>query len=224
MNDLTTRCGWCGALVVMSPVDHPRPPTGYVDACDVRGRKVQLPSSWGMFTCPGCRGAALAVVVESEHEMKIVRWYHHNPPAPTYPGSVPASIAAAAREAHRTLESGNLHASVLMAQVVINKSASAKNIPTEASLIEKIDSLYNQHLIYKHVLEAARELRVLRWINESGDMDAPTISEEEARAATVLMDLILDGVFIAPAKASGQSSDASSEGTAAQTSGWRSSV
>jgi hypothetical protein len=177
-----------------------------------------------MFTCPGCSGATLAVVVEAESEMKIVRWYHHNPSAPTYPSSVPAPIAAAAHEAHRTLGSGNLHASVLMARVAIKKSADARNIPMQGSLIDKIDSLYKRHLIYKHVWETAHELQVLRRIAESDDLDAPAISEEEARGAVVLMDLILDGVFIAPAKTSAQSGDASSEGTTARTGGWRSNV
>ncbi|MET8404341.1 DUF4145 domain-containing protein [Streptomyces sp900116325] len=109
-----------------------------------------------------------------------------------------AGVAAVAREAHSSLGLGNVHAAVLMARTTVEAPAKTKGIVT-GNLVAKIDALYAQHLIYEHVRDAAHEVRFAGNDAAHGDLVDDPISAEEAEAI-----MLLEGVFIAPAKTAAQ--------------------
>lgn len=117
--------------------------------------------------------------------------------------SVPKAIAGAAAEAHSSLRVGNIQAAVLMARTTVEATAKAKGI-TSGNLVAKIDALYAQHLIYEHVRDAAHEVRFAGNDAAHGDLVDDPISADEAATIVELMDMLLDGVFIAPAKTAAQ--------------------
>jgi hypothetical protein len=92
---------------------------------------------------------------------------------------------------------------VALARAVVEAAAKAKGI-TSGPLIKKIDELHAQGLIYEHVKDAAHEVRHGGNEITHGDLVHEAISAEEAAAIVELMDLLLDGVFIAPGKTAAQ--------------------
>ncbi|MFD9416910.1 DUF4145 domain-containing protein [Streptomyces goshikiensis] len=120
-----------------------------------------------------------------------------------YPHTVPPSIAKVAAEAHGCLSVGHHQAAVLMARTTVEAIAKAKGI-LQGSLVAKIDKLYDQHLVYEHVRDAAHEVRFVGNDAAHADLVDNPIDEEEAVAILELMDMVLEGVFIAPAKTAAQ--------------------
>lgn len=86
-----------------------------------------------------------------------------------------------------------------MARTTIEASAKAKGI-TSGNLVHKVDELFNQQLIYEHVRGAAHEIRHVGNDAAHGDLVDDPLTEKEALDVLGLMDMVLDGVFIAPAK------------------------
>jgi hypothetical protein len=160
-----------------------------------------------MYTCPACKAASIALVVtegdEEEDDSLFLRWIPDKPPMKEYPDSVPRTIASVAGEAHSSLRVGNVQAAVLMARTTVEATAKAKGI-TSGNLVAKIDALYAQHLIYEHVRDAAHEVRFAGNDAAHGDLVDDPISSEEAESIIELMDMLLEGVFIAPAKTASQ--------------------
>ncbi|WP_406835012.1 DUF4145 domain-containing protein (plasmid) [Streptomyces sp. AHU1] len=120
-----------------------------------------------------------------------------------YPDSVPMTIVAAAAEAHSSLRVGNIQAAVLMARTNVEATAKAKGI-TAGNLVAKIDTLYAQHLIYEHIQDAAHEVRFAGNDAAHGDLVDDPISAEEAESIVEPMDMLIEGVFIAPTKTATQ--------------------
>ncbi|WP_328473661.1 DUF4145 domain-containing protein [Streptomyces sp. NBC_00448] len=203
----TTNCGWCGAFAAMEFVQFSVTATGghapVPAAPGVRPRLV--PTFWEMYTCPACNAASIALVAheDGEDESVFLRWVPDKPPVRGYPDSVPKAIAGAAAEAHSSLRVGNIQAAVLMARTTVEATAKAKGI-TSGNLVAKIDALYAQHLIYEHVRDAAHEVRFAGNDAAHGDLVDDPISADEAATIVELMDMLLDGVFIAPAKTAAQ--------------------
>ncbi|MFD7283545.1 DUF4145 domain-containing protein [Streptomyces sp. NPDC059862] len=159
-----------------------------------------------MFTCPACRAASIALVAdegEDDDDATFLQWVPQKPPVKEYPDSVPKAIAAVAGEAHSSLLVGNVQAAVLMARTTVEATAKAKGI-TSGNLVAKIDALYAQRLIYEHVRDAAHEVRFAGNDAAHGDLVDDPISAEEAESIIELMDMLLEGVFIAPAKTAAQ--------------------
>lgn len=167
---------------------------------------------WAVFTCAGCGAASLAQGIYPKlgrpgkvytHDFVPTAWYPQSPLVKEYPASVPAGIAKVAAEAHGSFSVGHHQAAVLMARTTVEAVAKAKGI-MQGSLVAKIDELYNQHLVYEHVRDAAHEVRFVGNDAAHADLVDNPISEEEATAILELMDMVLDGVFIAPAKTAAQ--------------------
>jgi hypothetical protein len=207
----TTNCGWCGAFVAMIPVEFAVSAagrTGIIGAGRSEdGAKARtVPMYWRMYTCPSCRAASVALVAEEDGDdgdIEFRRWVPDKPPVKAYPDSVPKAIAAVAREAHSSLRVGNIQAAVLMARTTAEATAKAKGVTT-GNLAAKINALYAQHLIYEHVRDAAHEVRFAGNDAAHGDLVDDPISAEEAESIVELMDMLLDGVFVAPAKTAAQ--------------------
>lgn len=207
----TTNCGWCGAFAAMIPVQLAVSATGRKGIIGAGrsedGAKARaVPMYWRMYTCPSCRAASLALVAEEDGDdgdIEFRRWVPDKPPVKVYPDSIPKAIAAVAREAHSSLRVGNVQAAVLMARTTAEATAKAKGITT-GNLAAKINALYAQHLIYEHVRDAAHEVRFVGNDAAHGDLVDDPISAEEAESIVELMDMLLDGVFIAPAKTAAQ--------------------
>ncbi|MEU0214337.1 DUF4145 domain-containing protein [Streptomyces sp. NPDC006265] len=210
-NHPQTRCGWCQHDTVMMPVEHQpiiqqRRSSGrdYHDAPGDLG--------WAIFTCAGCGAASLSHGFYPElgrpgklymHDFMPLNWYPQAPLVKDYPDSVPPAIAKVAAEAHGSMSVGHHQAAVLMARTTVEAVAKAQGI-TQGNLVAKIDGLYNQHLVYEHVRDAAHEVRFIGNDAAHADLVDNPISEEEASAILELMDMVLDGVFIAPAKTAAQ--------------------
>jgi hypothetical protein len=167
---------------------------------------------WAVFTCAGCWAASLAQGFYPElgrpgqlytHDFVPAGWYPQSPLVKEYPDSVPARIAKMAAEAHGSSSVGHYQAAVLMARTTVEAVAKAQGI-TQGNLVGKIDELYNRHLVYEHVRDAAHEVRFVGNDAAHADLVDHPISEEEASAILELMDMVLDGVFIAPAKTAAQ--------------------
>lgn len=178
-------------MVSLAPGERPRP----------------TPTFWEMYTCPACKAASIALVAtegdDDEDDTVFLRWIPDKPPVKEYPGSVPTAIAAVAGEAHSSLQVGNMQAAVLMARTTVEATAKAKGV-TPGNLVAKIDALYAQHLIYEHVRDAAHEVRFAGNDAAHGDLVDDPITTEEAESIVELMDMLLEGVFIAPAKTAAQ--------------------
>lgn len=196
----STNCGWCGALVGMQRIQHMTLKAGFPLEYPLRGGTQMGHAHWVTYVCPACKSANLALAVDDSSGEPIVRrWYPQTPPERPYPDSVPAKIVKAAQEAHSSLGIENLQAAVLMARTTIEASAKAVGI-ADGNLVAKIDALYDRHMVYEHVRDAAHEVRLFGNDAAHGDLvDAP-LTADEVREILDLMDMVLDGVFIAPAK------------------------
>lgn len=203
-----TRCGWCGHNAVMVPVDH-EAVLQQEGEDDFRG---DLMAAWQLFQCPGCKAPSLAQghLARATNRPGVAGyrfvasgWYPEAPLVKTYPDSVPAAIAAVAAEAHGSLSVKHFRAAVALARSVIEASAKDKGI-TKSGIASKIDELFAQGLIYEHVKDAAHEVRFAGNEVAHGDLVDNPVSEEETEAILELMDMVLDGVFIAPAKTAAQ--------------------
>lgn len=203
----TANCGWCGAFAAMQFVQFSVTATGRnaVVSKTPDGRPRAAPTFWEMYTCPSCKAASIALVAHEgdEDDGVFLRWVPDRPPVKEYPDSVPKAIAAAAAEAHSSLRVGNVQAAVLMARTTVEATAKAKGITT-GNLVAKIDALYAQRLIYEHVRDAAHEVRFAGNDAAHGDLVDDPISAGEAESIVELMDMLLEGVFIAPAKTAAQ--------------------
>jgi hypothetical protein len=167
--------------------------------------------AWMVYRCPGCGSLNLAQGAtntdffynEQPFEFIAQAWYPQSPLTKVYPDSVPPQIAKAAVEAHGCLSVGHHQAAVAMARTTVEAIAKAKGT-THGKLVEKIDKLYEQKLIYEHVKDAAHQVRFAGNDAAHGDLVDDPISEDETKAILELMDMVLDGVFIAPAKTAAQ--------------------
>ncbi|MGW3157046.1 DUF4145 domain-containing protein [Streptomyces sp. NPDC001089] len=209
MREPTTTCGWCGAFAAMQFVKFSVTPTGRTAVVSlIPGQRPRpTPTFWEMYTCPACSAASIALIAndgdDDEDDRAFLRWIPDKPPVKEYPDSVPKAIAAVAGEAHSSLRVGNVQAAVLMARTTVEATAKAKGI-TSGNLVAKIDALYAQRLIYEHVRDAAHEVRFAGNDAAHGDLVDDPISAEEAESIVELMDMLLEGVFIAPAKTAAQ--------------------
>ncbi|WP_326661724.1 DUF4145 domain-containing protein [Streptomyces canus] len=129
---------------------------------------------------------------------------------------MPSKIAKVATEAHGSMSVSHHQAAVLMARTTVEAVAKAQGI-TQGSLVVKIDELYNRHLVYEHVRDAAHEVRFVGNDAAHGDLVDKPINEDEAQAILDLMDMVLDGVFIAPAKTAAQKAARQAKKAAAAT-------
>lgn len=206
MNNPQIRCGWCQHATVMMPVEHE----------PIIQQEQQVGSTpgslgWAVFTCADCGGASLSHGFYPElrpgkvyiHDFVPITWYPQSPLVKEYPDSVPPAIAKVATEAHGSMSVGHHQAAVLMARTAVEAVAKAKGV-TQGSLVAKIDELYNRHLIYENVRDAAHEVRFIGNDAAHADLVDNPITEDEAVAILELMDMVLDGVFIAPAKTAAQ--------------------
>lgn len=208
----------------MMPVDH----QPMIQRASVTGDDFDAPGSpgWAVFTCAGCGSASLSQGFYPElggpgkvytHDFIPLGWYPQEPLVKEYPDSVPPKIAKVATEAHGSMSVGHHQAAVLMARTTVEAVAKAQGI-TQGSLVAKIDELYNRHLVYEHVRDAAHEVRFVGNDAAHADLVNNPISEDEARAILELMDMVLDGVFIAPAKTAAQKAARQAKKAAAATS------
>lgn len=162
--------------------------------------------AWAAFRCPGCGSLNLAMGAGHPgrtNSFQALMWYPEKPLEKAYPESVPAEIAGAAAEAHGCFSVGHLQAAVLMARTTIEAAAKKCGI-TRGNLGEKIDKLYDRKLLYEHVKDAAHEIRFAGNDAAHGDLVENPITEVEAQEILELMDMVLDGVFIAPGKTAAQ--------------------
>ena len=167
--------------------------------------------AWMVYRCPGCGQPNIAHGFTDTqyfrngqpYRFDVARWYPQSPIARTYPDSVPPAIAKVAAEAHRCFSVGCHQAAVAMARTAVEAIAKAKGI-TQGPLVAKIDELYRQKLIYEHVRDAAHEVRFAGNDAAHGDLVDDPLVESEVEAILELMDMVLDGVFIAPAKIAAQ--------------------
>jgi hypothetical protein len=111
---------------------------------------------------------------------------------------VPEHIADAGSEAHSCRDTSALRACVLLARSVIEATAKHKGI-TKGRLIEKIDAMYEAHLIREHIKDGAHEVRHLGNDMAHGDFVEP-VSTEDADLVLTLMDEVLEEVFQSPAR------------------------
>ncbi|MEU5298576.1 hypothetical protein [Streptomyces umbrinus] len=72
------------------------------------------------------------------------------------------------------------------------------------SLPSHCEAVGAQHLIYEDVRDAAHEVRFAGSDAAHGDLVDDPISAEEAESIGELMDMPLEGIFIAPAKTAAQ--------------------
>ena len=200
--DPMTRCGWCGHDAVMVPLKHD----------PIVQRREQTPDGeaqvvWRVYQCPGCGGPSLAqgIVLTGypEQGFAIGGWYPEKPLVKTYPASVPTQIASVAAEAHGCLSVAKLRAAVALARAVVEAAAKAKGI-VDGTIKTKIDKLFEEGFIYDHVKDAAHEVRLAGNEVAHGDLVEESIDADEAEAIVELMDMVLDGVFIAPGKSAAQ--------------------
>lgn len=205
MNNPQTRCGWCQHNTVMLRIEH-----GPI--IQHEGDPNTDSIGWAVFKCAGCAAASLAQGFYPKlgqpgkvyiHDFVPTGWYPKAPLIKEYPNSVPPGIAKVAAEAHGSMSVGHLQAAVLMARTTVEAVAKSQGI-TQGNLVAKIDELFNRHLVYEHVRDAAHEVRFVGNDAAHADLVDDPIGEKEATAILELMDMVLDGVFIAPAKTTAQ--------------------
>ena len=163
--------------------------------------------AWKVFQCPGCKAPSLAQGLAigpfAGDSFVVAGWYPKEPLVKAYPEFVPASIASVAAEAHACLSVQSFRGAVALARAVVEATAKEKGI-TRNGIQTKIDELFAQGLIYEHVKDAAHEVRFAGNEVAHGDLVDEPISSGEAAAILELMDMVLDGVFIAPGKTAAQ--------------------
>ena len=145
----------------------------------------------------------LAIGPFAGDEFVVAGWYPKKPLVKAYPDFVPAAIASVAVEAHACLSVQSFRGAVALARAVVEAAAKEKGI-TKKGIQPKIDELFAQGLIYEHVKDAAHEVRFAGSEVAHGDLVDEPISSDEAEAILELMDMVLDGVFIAPGKTTSQ--------------------
>jgi hypothetical protein len=199
------RCGWCGHDTMMRAIPESAGllPFDWSSSAD--------PPGWMAYRCVGCEALCLAEGHFAHVDLGSAdpdsfypeSWYPQQPLQASYPDFVPREIASVASEAHGCLSVGHFRAAVALARAVVEAAAKAKGI-TGGPLVKKIDDLHAQGLIYEHVKDAAHEVRHGGNEIAHGDLVHEAISAEEAAAIVELMDMLLDGVFIAPGKTAAQ--------------------
>ncbi|WP_182908064.1 DUF4145 domain-containing protein [Microbispora sp. H13382] len=205
-------CGWCGHKAVMIPVSH-EPLVSEVIADELGD---QTTMGWRVFRCPGCNAPSLAQGFVTEatssgsETFVAAGWYPTESLFRTYPQYVPVRIASVAVEAHACLTVKSYRGAVALARAVVESTAKAKGI-TQGSLKDKIDVLYERGFIYEHVKDAAHEVRFAGNEVAHGDLVDDPLSSQEAEAILELMDMVLDGVFVAPGKVAAQSARRSAQ-------------
>lgn len=162
------------------------------------------------FVCDGCQGMVIGRVQalrDTVDRSKVdesfwrdavgIDWLPKTVGGKEFP-DVPPHIASAASEAYECRSIGAYRGAVALARAVVEATAKEKGI-TEGSLFEKIKAMKDQGLIRSLIAEAAHEVR--HWGNDSvhGDF-IDTVSAEEADEILELMSVVLDGVFITPAR------------------------
>jgi len=192
----------------MQPIEH-GPILNKVGDPDLIALRGGAPG-WAVFICPGCKSPSLAQGVFIDGRGKAVDgqfaiggWWPTQPPVKNYPDSVPEQIASLAAEVHACLGISTCRGAVALARAVVEATAKEKGI-TVWGIASKIDELYEQHLIYEHVKDAAHEVRLAGNDIAHGDLVTEAITLEEATELVELMDMVLDGVFIAPGKSAAQ--------------------
>lgn len=172
---------------------------------DFHNRKL----GWQVYQCPHCRGLSLAkgyvVQLPNTNQVQVEPgdWYPQAPLVQEYPDSVPQGIRNVAAEAWGCFSVGFYQSSFAMARATIEATAKKSGI-TAGNLLSKIDELLSRGLIYPHIRDAAHEVRHAGNDAAHGDLADDPIEQEDCASVLELMDMVLDGVFIAPAKTAAQ--------------------
>lgn len=111
---------------------------------------------------------------------------------------VPAHIAEAAGEAHKSRSINNLKSSILMARTVIEAVAKDKGV-TSGSLFSKIDALAAQGIIQDFTKQTAHAIRTFGNDMAHGDIEL-AVDVVDAEMVLEFMDALLSEVFQNPAK------------------------
>jgi hypothetical protein len=196
MTGILALCGWCEHKCQMAPMGNTLVDHGGL--------------GWLAYQCLGCGGLSLA---QGElwgrpgqariEDFRPNGWYPESPLIKTYPESVPPQIAATASDAWKCHSVGVQQGAAVLARAVVESAAKSKGI-TSGSLMKKIEELLAGGHIYPHVKDAADEIRHAGNDIAHGDLVDEPFTADEAEAVLELMDQVLDGVFIAPAKSAKQ--------------------
>lgn len=203
----STTCGWCGRLANMTFARSSQ-------------RTLIDRSRWGdvyrldaVYSCDNCKQFLLATVTLEEHEIEIpniddhlimhsfnssLKWMPAQGAQPPAFTDVPEHIREAAQEAYRCRSINAHRAAVLLARSVIEATAKDKGI-VKGMLADKIDAMYERHIIFEHVRDGAHEVRHLGNDMAHGDFVDP-VAEEESEDLLVLMSEVLRQVFESPAQ------------------------
>ena len=174
----------------------------------------KLTQTWCLFRCDNCSAVSLAtsqVPTSDFREMttsdssnfwteqeRNAKWYPKPPiVGKDFPG-VPQHIAEAASEAYKCRSISAFRASVLLARSVIEATAKDKRI-AHGNLSAKIDELFDQRFIRKHIRDGSTQVRFLGNEMAHGDFVTP-IADEERELILILMSEILDEVYQSPAR------------------------
>jgi Domain of unknown function (DUF4145) len=147
-------------------------------------------------TCDNCEMPVCGTIGDDEDSYEQV--WPAGPLGKDYP-DVPTPIGNAASEAHGSLASGAVHASVIMARAVIEATAKEKGI-AKGSLEFKIKQLAEHDLISEAMKSVADEIRLAGNDAAHGDFISEEISAGDAEEIVTLMDSILERVYQEPAR------------------------
>ncbi|MCX4677658.1 DUF4145 domain-containing protein [Streptomyces sp. NBC_01433] len=205
--NVMSQCGWCGVNAVMLHVGTDpslADPFGRDRWGDTRA------DVWELYVCPGCnrpslahRQASIVYGGDIENATEILRWWPARPPHKEYPPYVPEEIAQVASEAYACADAKAHRGAIILARSVVEATAKDKGITT-GGIAKKIEQLFERGLIYEHVRNAAHEIRHAGNEIAHADLAELTVDEGDAEALLELMDMVLDGVYIAPGKAAAQ--------------------
>jgi hypothetical protein len=106
-----------------------------------------------------------------------IEWLPDRGARPPALEDVPDQIREAAQEAYRRNSINAHRAAVLLARSVIEATAKAKQV-VGASLVQKIDTMFDQRLIREHIKEGAHEIRFLGNEMAPGDFVNPAEAED----------------------------------------------
>ena len=188
----TTTCGWCGTNTHYSGTGTvTQGPAGHFQA----------------YSCDECNG----ILVRHNKRLPSVRtagpinsvpqyvsvWAPQHVEGQDFP-DVPAHIAEAASEAHKSRSIGNLKSAILMARTVVEATAKNKQV-TEGSLFKKIDDMHAKGIIQEFTKQTAHGIRDLGNDMAHGDIELP-IDSDDADMVLEFMDAFLAEVFQTPAK------------------------
>lgn len=195
------KCGWCGNTTHMTVFGSGQIRNG--------GQKRYFIET--AFQCDTCLRLSVGSAERDGHpgnpdNATLVKYWAIDDPdtwAPSYVegqsfSDVPAHIADAAGEAHKSRSINNLKSSILMARTVIEAVAKHKGI-TSGSLYNKIDALATQGVIQDFTKQTAHAIRTFGNDMAHGDIEL-AVDVVDAEMVLEFMDALLSEVFQNPAK------------------------